>query len=51
MISVEEAVATIESRLTPLSVETVALFDALGRVLAEDIASTRAQPAVAVEIV
>lgn len=48
MISVEEAVATIESRLTPLSVETVALFDALGRVLAEDIASTRAQPAVAV---
>jgi molybdopterin molybdotransferase len=48
MISVEEAVARIEAAFEPLAAEQVALPDALGRVLAEDVAARRSQPPAAV---
>ena len=46
MISVAEALAHVTSSLRPLAVEQVALSDALGRVLAEDVASRLTQPPV-----
>ncbi|MBN4016494.1 molybdopterin molybdotransferase MoeA [Rhodospirillaceae bacterium AH-315-P19] len=48
MISVKGAIATIEAALTPVSVETIAISDAFGRVLAEDLVAKREQPALAV---
>ena len=48
MISVAEAVARIEAAFTPLAAEQIALADALGRVLAEDVAARRSQPPAAV---
>jgi len=48
MISVEEARRRILSALAPLPAEQVAVGDALGRVLAEDLASRVTQPPVAV---
>lgn len=44
MISVEEARARILANLTPLPAEQIALPQALGRVLAEDLSSRRTQP-------
>lgn len=46
MISVSEAVSIVTSGLTPLSAEQVGLESALGRVLAEDVASRVTQPPV-----
>ncbi len=46
MISVAEALAHVTSSLRPLAAEQVALSDALGRVLAEDVASWLTQPPV-----
>ncbi|MDP6572599.1 MAG: molybdopterin molybdotransferase MoeA [Rhodospirillales bacterium] len=46
MISVAEALAHVTSSLRPLAAEQVALSDALGRVLAEDVASRLTQPPV-----
>ena len=46
MISVAEALAHVTSSLGPLAAEQVALPDALGRVLAEDVASRLTQPPV-----
>ena len=46
MISVAEALAHVTSSLGPLTAEQVALPDALGRVLAEDVASRLTQPPV-----
>jgi molybdopterin molybdotransferase len=43
-LPVEEARARILADLPPATVESVALADALGRVLAEDVAATRDQP-------
>ncbi len=48
MISVEEAQARVLAAFAPLPAETVALPDALGRVLAEDQAARRTQPPKAV---
>ncbi|HEV2678511.1 MAG TPA: gephyrin-like molybdotransferase Glp [Aliidongia sp.] len=48
MISVDEALARIRDGLTPLGAEQVALSDAHGRVLAEDLAARRTQPPFAV---
>ena len=48
MIPVADAVRRILARAEPLPPETVALGDALGRVLAEDLASRRTQPPAAV---
>ncbi|MBV9522734.1 MAG: molybdopterin molybdotransferase MoeA, partial [Alphaproteobacteria bacterium] len=48
MISVEEALARLLAPLTPLAAEQVALPEALGRVLAEDVAARRTQPPFAV---
>ena len=48
MISVEEARAGILGALAPLSAEQVPLAAALGRVLAEDVASRVTQPPAAV---
>ena len=48
MISVEEARERIVEAMRPLPPEQVALADALGRVLTEDIASRRTQPPAAV---
>ncbi len=48
MIPVEEAVARIEAAFEPVAVEQIALADALGRVLAEDVAARRSQPPAAV---
>ena len=48
MISVEEALARINASFEPLSAEQVALPDALGRTLAEDVRARRSQPPVAV---
>ena len=48
MIPVGEAIRRILARADPLPAETVALGDALGRVLAEDLASRRTQPPAAV---
>jgi molybdopterin molybdotransferase len=44
VISVEEARARILDAVTPLGTELVSLTEALGRVLAEDIAARRTQP-------
>jgi molybdopterin molybdotransferase len=48
MISVEEAKRRILAAFSPLAPETVSLIDALGRVLAEDVAARVTQPPVAV---
>ncbi len=48
MIAVKDAVAKIEAALTPVSIETIAIADAFGRVLAEDLVARREQPALAV---
>ena len=48
MISVEEAKRRILAAFSPLAPETVALIDALGRVLAEDVVARVTQPPVAV---
>src|SRR5258708_17634701 len=48
MISVEEARHRLLAPLTPLAAEQVALSDAVGRVLAEDVAARRTQPPFAV---
>jgi molybdopterin molybdotransferase len=44
VISVEEARTRLLAPLAPLAAEQVALSDALGRVLAEDVAARRTQP-------
>ncbi len=44
MISVEEAQQRLIAMIAPLGAEQVALSDALGRVLAEDVAARRTQP-------
>ena len=44
MISVEEALGRITAAFGPLSVETVGLSDALGRILAEDVTARVSQP-------
>jgi molybdopterin molybdotransferase len=44
MISVEEAQQRLLERVAPLGAEQVALTDALGRVLAEEVRSRRTQP-------
>jgi molybdopterin molybdotransferase len=48
MISVEEARRRVLAPLKPLGAEQVALSDAVGRVLAEDVAARRTQPPFAV---
>jgi len=48
MLSVEQALARILDALNPLPAEQIAVSDGLGRVLAEDVASRRTQPPVAV---
>lgn len=48
MLSVDQALARIIDALKPLPAEQIAVTDALGRVLAEDIASRRTQPPAAV---
>src|SRR5919202_4289550 len=48
MISVEEALARLLAPLAPVPPEQVSVADALGRVLAEDIAARRTQPPFAV---
>ena len=48
MISVEEALSRVLAAMRPLPAEQIALADALGRVLAEDVASRRTQPPLAV---
>ncbi len=44
MISVEEARALLFDLVSPLDAETVALGDAAGRILAQDVTATRNQP-------
>src|SRR5438045_9223050 len=48
MISVEEALARLLAPLMALPPEQVSVADAVGRVLAEDLAARRTQPPVAV---
>src|SRR5579864_4656516 len=48
MISVEEALARLLAPLAALPPEQVSLSDAVGRVLAEDVAARRTQPPFAV---
>src|ERR1051326_3014739 len=48
MISVEEALARLLAPLAPVPLEQVSIADALGRVLAEDVAARRTQPPFAV---
>src|SRR5437868_7798524 len=48
MISVEEALARVLAPLEVLMPEQISIADALGRVLAEDVASRRTQPPFAV---
>src|SRR5205823_11984644 len=48
MISVEEALARLLAPLEALSAEQVSVADAVGRVLAEDVAARRTQPPFAV---
>jgi molybdopterin molybdotransferase len=48
MISVEEALARLLAPLRPLPPEQVSVADAVGRVLAEDVAARRTQPPFAV---
>lgn len=44
MLSVEEALARVTGPLTPLASERISIYDALGRVLAEDAVSTLSHP-------
>jgi molybdopterin molybdotransferase len=44
MISVEQARANILSSLKPVSIETISVADAVGRILAEDVFARRTQP-------
>ncbi|HWD56700.1 MAG TPA: molybdopterin molybdenumtransferase MoeA, partial [Stellaceae bacterium] len=48
MISVEEALARLLAPLQALPAEQVSVSDAMGRVLAEDVAARRTQPPFAV---
>src|SRR5438270_13617207 len=48
MISVEEALSRLLELLTPLPPEQISIVDAIGRVLAEDLAARRTQPPFAV---
>src|SRR6201993_1351077 len=48
MISVEEALARLLAPLEALPAEQVSVSDAMGRVLAEDVAARRTQPPFAV---
>src|SRR3954469_23748354 len=48
MISVEEALARLLAPLEPVPVEQVSVSEAVGRVLAEDLAARRTQPPFAV---
>jgi len=48
MISVEEALARLLAPLQPLPSEQISIADAVGRVLAEDVAARRTQPPFAV---
>src|ERR1700733_1350046 len=48
MISVEEALARLLAPLEALPAEQVSIADAVGRVLAEDVAARRTQPPFAV---
>jgi molybdopterin molybdotransferase len=48
MISVEEALARLLAPIAPLPPEQVSISDAVGRVLAEDVAARRTQPPFAV---
>src|SRR4051812_50013145 len=48
MISVEEALARLLAPLAPVPPEQVSVADAVGRVLAEDVAARRTQPPFAV---
>src|ERR1700735_4504230 len=48
MILVEEALARLRAPLTALPAEQVSVSDAVGRVLAEDVAARRTQPPFAV---
>ena len=48
MISVEEALARLLAPLEAVPPEQVSLADAVGRVLAEDVAARRTQPPFAV---
>ncbi len=48
MISVDEALSRITGAMPVMPVEQIALVDALGRVLAEDVAARRTQPPMAV---
>ncbi len=48
MISVDEALMRITGAMPAMPVEQIALADALGRVLAEDVAARRTQPPMAV---
>src|SRR5438876_3315470 len=48
MISVDEALARLLAPLSPVPFEQVSVADALGRVLAEDVAARRTQPPFAV---
>ncbi len=44
LMPVQEALQRVLADAAPLGTETVALEDALGRVLAEDLAAKRTQP-------
>ena len=48
MISVEEALSRLLAPLETLPLEQVSIADAIGRVLAEDLAARRTQPPFAV---
>ena len=48
MISVDEALKRITGAMLEMPVEQIALADALGRVLAEDVIARRTQPPMAV---
>ena len=48
MISVDEALKRITGAMLTMPVEQIALADALGRVLAEDVMARRTQPPIAV---
>lgn len=48
MLSVEEALARVTAPLSPLGRETVSIFEAHGRVLAEDVVATLSHPPEAV---
>ena len=48
MISVDEALKRITGAMLPMPVEQIALAEALGRVLAEDVVARRTQPPMAV---